>query len=43
MFIQDQINNQMLEAVLVVYSVCIVRSEKVNHRNIFDGLYHIDI
>ena len=33
----------MLEAVLAVYSVCIVRSEKENHTNIFSGLYHIYI
>ena len=33
----------MLEAVLVVYSACVVRLEKENHMNIFGGLYHIYI
>ena len=33
----------MLEAVLVVYSVCVARSDKENHINIFGGLYHIYI
>ena len=41
MFTYSQINSQMIEAVLVVYSVYIVRSEKENHRNIFGGLCHI--
>ena len=32
----------MLEAVLVVYSVHVVRLVKENHPNIFSGLYHIE-
>ena len=31
----------MIEAVLVAYSACIVRSEKENHMNIFSGVHHI--
>ena len=42
MFTWSQINNQMLEAVLVVYSVRVARLKKENHTNIFGGLYHIE-
>ena len=31
----------MLEAVLVVYSASVARSEKENHTNIFSGVYYI--